>query len=672
MRNIGVFAIVVMTLLNSYLLILGNGHSPGSGNIATYSQEVEHSDICPEGGQEIFVGMDTNNNRVLDIEERQTATILCHGPQGQAGSQGLRGSAGLDAPSFLLDSFSVNVANQTCPHGGVGFNSGSDSNLNGVLDLDEIVDTALLCHGSLGVAGSDGQDGVDGSKGHSALVEQHIPPSWLCSDGISLAFGVDDGQDEGIADDGILQDHEIRAELKMCFDRAEPQRATDIAAGISDSFSANCEEVIAIEASEFIVFSATDSNTGCELYRYSLSTGISTLIFDLHSSGDSQPGRMTGFFQAHHDQQTWLYFDADTGTGASMWAMNTSEWIPAPLIDVVVRSPLMWNQEVLMWNESNQLVVIDGVQQVPMWQASSIDEESMLESTLRDNYTHLGEMYANSFDDLVIMSAMNSQGQSVILAVDDTLTEWIIPSPQPISITTSIRTTNGIVAVASVGDDHQLILLHEDGSFLWLTQLTYDGGDGLVRHLGHDLGLHLVDNNIVFDAITEGVDSTLWSVDLDTFEVSRLSDQLFAVGQETGGHLINEMLYFDCINATTGREVCQTDGTVDHTLVQDALRPGIQGSDPQAMVSFGHHLFILADGVEDGQLNPSTLWIFDGSTFEFGYDAYPGAMNDSQSGTYGQLIALNSHLMWIGHDGSFGHELLTWNMIQFDDTWVVV
>ena len=47
----------------------------------------------------------------------------------------------------------------------------------------------------------------------------------------------------------------------------------------------------------------------------------------------------------------------------------------------------------------------------------------------------------------------------------------------------------------------QVIHLHDNGSHTWLTSIAPTSGD---THLGEGMGLHLIGENLVFDAVTTG------------------------------------------------------------------------------------------------------------------------------------------------------------------------
>ena len=102
---------------------------------------------CDTGGTRIEVGIDTNNNNILDPDEIDDSLTryICNGEV---------------AIKTLINS-TAEEPGDNCTNGGVKIEVGEDANFNGVLDTDEIDDslTKYLCNGNDGVDGQDGEDG---------------------------------------------------------------------------------------------------------------------------------------------------------------------------------------------------------------------------------------------------------------------------------------------------------------------------------------------------------------------------------------------------------------------------------------------------------------------------------------------------------------------------------
>ena len=126
-----------------------------------------------------------------------------------------------------------------CLFGGLLIATGLDTNDNGVLDSAEVIDSEYVCNG---VIGANGINGINGNSGHSALVERVAPPAHLCGSGFIINFGIDNGADDAIADDGVMQESEIVESLKVCSEPLNYGLASDIFTGVSDGYSTNVFE----------------------------------------------------------------------------------------------------------------------------------------------------------------------------------------------------------------------------------------------------------------------------------------------------------------------------------------------------------------------------------------------------------------------------------------------
>lgn len=111
------------------------GPSGGDGHNALTSTAVEPPGAnCADGGIAIQVGIDTNDNGVLDASEVTSTSYVCDGT-GPSGHNSLVTTA--DEP-----------AGANCPFGGVRIETGLDVNDNGVLDPGEVdaAATSYVCN----------------------------------------------------------------------------------------------------------------------------------------------------------------------------------------------------------------------------------------------------------------------------------------------------------------------------------------------------------------------------------------------------------------------------------------------------------------------------------------------------------------------------------------------
>ena len=109
---------------------------------------------CPDGGTELAIGVDYNDNGVLDSSEVGTYEKVCNGvagSDGQNGVNGVNGADGTDGYDSLISS-SSEPAGSNCASGGHKMEIGSDLNRDGQMDANEVANTLYICDGNDGVA----------------------------------------------------------------------------------------------------------------------------------------------------------------------------------------------------------------------------------------------------------------------------------------------------------------------------------------------------------------------------------------------------------------------------------------------------------------------------------------------------------------------------------------
>jgi len=116
--------------------------------------------------------------------------VACEGPEGKIGPNGLKS---------LIKASNISSGSD-CPNGGVKIETGIDKNSNGVLDSDEIDNTAFVCNGQ------------NGSNGLTSLVKMALEPVGInCSNG---GYKIDSGVDSN--NNGILDSSEITSTSYVC------------------------------------------------------------------------------------------------------------------------------------------------------------------------------------------------------------------------------------------------------------------------------------------------------------------------------------------------------------------------------------------------------------------------------------------------------------------------
>lgn len=155
---------------------------------------------CATGGIQIEIGLDNNNNGVLDEgEEIGSPVYVCNG------SNGTNGSDGSDGKSVFV----VSENDRSCTNGGVKLTFGYDNNNDGdLVDAgDEILTSHTVCNGS------DGTDGADGSNGKNSIIRITAEdPGLNCTNGGTLVqVGIDDNGNNNLEDPA-----EIDASFYVC------------------------------------------------------------------------------------------------------------------------------------------------------------------------------------------------------------------------------------------------------------------------------------------------------------------------------------------------------------------------------------------------------------------------------------------------------------------------
>ncbi len=139
---------------------------------------------CAAGGTRVDSGLDQNGNDELDPGEIQRSDYVCHGDNGLAS----------------LVSSQSETAGVHCSSGGIRIDSGLDTDADNILDATEVLTTNYVCHGS------DGEDGLT-----SLSVTTVEAAGSNCDNG---GFRIDSGLDT--SRNGVLESGEVLATHYVC------------------------------------------------------------------------------------------------------------------------------------------------------------------------------------------------------------------------------------------------------------------------------------------------------------------------------------------------------------------------------------------------------------------------------------------------------------------------
>jgi ELWxxDGT repeat protein len=674
LQVLAIILAMTLALYNHALIGQLPNEQPTSATLLVESEPFAPIPPCNQGGVRLFAGLDLNANSVLDTEETHSTTVLCNGPQGLSGPQGQPGTNGADAYAQVIESVSIPLGNSTCPNGGTALSSGLDLNGDGLLDVSEVTTTSAVCNGTIGANGANGADGssgVDGNTGFSALVDKVPAPQYLCLDGFLVRFGVDNGNGEATANNGVLEEDEVEESLKFCFSPLRSERITDIFQNAGNSMTNGCEAAAWLELHEVLLFAANDGQNGCELHRVDGSSNTSSLVVDLHPNGDGLPGRDLGFIPLN--EQGLVLFDANDGVnGRRLWVSDGTETGTRMLGTVELQAPVAWNEGLVFTSPTGTWLWTNGTDlrdwhQHPAWNTS---QRSLAQAALA-SLSQPGATWMHGDEHALWFSAADENGdvEPYRLANDGSVGAWNINAIGSTQLGNAVSVGQDVVVVAQRGTAKQLLRLNTNGTFLWLTSIAPSSGD---TQLGEGMGLHRIGDNLVYDAVVSSNEARLWTTNLANGITLQLSPELLAPGAQVGVANTGERLLFDCITATKGTEVCITDATPQGSRVLHDLTPGIFSSDIRGLMAIEDDWVVVSDGTVDGATVGMSLWVVEGEAMRLVMNPWQGSSNSSQALTYGNLVLGTTQVYFIANDGTTGHEWHRWSHGVLSEDWIVI
>ena len=643
--------------------------------------------ICTEGGAEIYIGNDLNTNGYLDEEEVTSSTKVCHGKEGLSGPQGNPGHT-LQPDLSRIEIEELNIGNLTCPMGGILIHSGIDADGNGQLNQEEIASSEALCDGLVGSNGINGQTGMDGaqgepgSQGAPALVEHLQPSPAVCPSGLILRFGVDDGLGQGLAFDGQLHHDEVRSSIQICSTALLYGPISDFATGIADGTSPTCDAMAWMVEQQRLLTAGVNGNDGCELW---VSQGIESstqLLLDINPNGDALPGQFLGITSVQTTYGERVFFDADDGVhGRQLWMSDATNSGTKRVVNNGNSLSLTSSAHLVQWGQG---VVVNTANDTLMWTDGdklntvfshpdfSTAQQQNLDTLSFGMVSFATEMLHSNSTHLWFSAKAQNDFEPYLLTLDAEFQSWDLNPSGASQPNAPTIIEGGLVLVAEAQYGRQLVRLGDDGSQNWLTTLQHQGTGNPTTHVAEYLGIHPLGNLLVFDALTSGVDPQVWSHNLSSGNTQILSTLIVAPGDWAGGILHQQRVWFDCVAPSVAHEICSSDGTVNGTRVETDLRAGMASSNILGFASYGEHLFFLASGQRDGIESGSSLWhIQNDGLPSLAYDPWPGVNNNSASGTYGELMLTEHHLIFISHDGVRGHEIHAWSHGERTGDWLI-
>ena len=410
------------------------------------------------------------------------------------------------------------------------------------------------------------------------------------------------------------------------------------------------------------------------------------MLMDIHASGDSIPGRELGIHVVETDRGNRFFFDADDGVhGRELWVSDGTSIGTTMLGDMESGDAIDWNSEITTWmngvvfttngQQGNRMWWSNGSVTTSIWQApwfsASASSDLINQSAA---ITSIGQGLLHGDASGLWFAAKETQIGLEMMYLDNNGTLHLFDL-QPFgdsSPSRGVSVDGGYVVVASDGTGRQLAKLDHDGGYQWLTSMTKEGTTTPTSVVAPAFGIHKLGDTLVFDVVYRGADATLFAYSLTNGILQELSSNIVAPGHSVDVVSNGNTIWFDCVQANTGMEICQTDGTVMGTMLTVDLMPGVSASQPRSFAYVDSTLYVLAEGLDDSGTNSGhALWSIDGHAATLELDVWSGIGNDSNAGTYGSLVATSNHLLFVADDGQHGHELHQYLRSSIRDQWMV-
>jgi len=499
---------------------------------------------------------------------------------------------------------------------GTGDATGTDDNTDNNTGTDDNTDNNTETGNGTGSDdNTDNNTGTDNGTGNSSL---GTPLSMVvsggnedCNDGDArtLLEGRDNGQGDGTADDGVLNDGEVDKRTIVCT-RTLLQRHSDFYPESNTSNPGSILQAVIGDILFFDIGTATNHGTG-GLWAMNTTNGATWEIFEFVLTSSGGMARVIG-----ND----LFFAAWAGSGTELYVHNTTT--------------------------NTTQIVVDLVEFYSSYPGAFMHE--VVGTTL----------YFNA----------DSDGYGNELFAYDTVnrTSWLVAD-----INSNGDANPGQYLSAKVGNILLFSAETDDyGIELWAhntanhtTYLVSDIREGSDGSIPGDTMAHVMGDTLYFDASDGKIGAELWAYDTSSdtvWMVANIDDRDGTYGSDPGGsmvHSINGVLYFDAWDRTSHNGLwaySSLNGTVwELTVDIDLHYPG-------SMTSWvGGDLLYFTGSLSPGYgLDGGELWVLDTSDFSMRSltDINTERYTNSYVGNYG-MVQYGDLFVFSASDGITGSEL---------------
>jgi ELWxxDGT repeat protein len=533
-----------------------------------------------------------------------------------------------------------------------------------------------FANGELYFTANDGSHGQelwrsDGTPAGTALVKDiqtgslGSRPNYLINVNGKLFFGADDNSGRKLwRSDGTAAGTVLVKDVAPAFSRAIPD-STAYLGGINLGF---------VNLNGKLLFSASDSSHGFELWRSDGTSGGTALVKDIREgTASSRPLELTNvggtlFFEASDDKQTFgpsykLWRSDGTAAGTVLVADRPLQ--PAEDPD---GQPQYMEDLVFLANAGGRLFFDAPASgnNFGLWTSDGTAAGTLLLSDVVIAHAS----YASYDLGYLVQGRAAVDGKLFFTAREDSLDPgrhgfelWIsdgtvegttlvkdIWPGRYSAYPTNLTNTSGVVFFAADDGVH--------GDELWRSDGT-EAGTTLVKDIHPGAGGTIfssfvnINGILYFSADGVGKGKEVWRSDGTAEGTFRITDLNPSLADSSPGNLTNVggTLFFTATDGASGVELWRSDGTAAGTSRVKDIKPGSASSSPADLTNVNGWLYFTAtDGMHGRE-----LWRSDGTAAntELVKDLRPGAAD----GNLVSLTSFHGRLMFQGDDGVHGDKL---------------
>jgi len=581
------------------------------------------------------------------------------GSPGPYGENGSNGSSGLTT----LATTTLEPNGSYCQSGGVKISVGLDDNANGVLEEGERLETTYICNGV------NGMNGINGSSSSFTMLTAVSSPSHsmdCTAGGRVIKQGLDNGDNAGISQNGILESGEIDYRTTYCsfYDGIGAQIPykikTENGSNTTGIMNTNVEWQDLPSLDGMFFFIADDNVHGVELWAYSNVNNTSWMVNDLYqgSTGSSPSNPIivndTLLFSAQtvdagielwayslKNNTVWLVADINNGTNSSMpgdyMIVNVGEAIYFDANDGSSGSEL-W-----AFNLSNGTT----------WQVADINPGSQLSSP---------SLYGTAvvIDSTVMFTAWdgdpNTAGWTLWAHDDDSQMTWKVNGNLAVAeMLAVVDTTLYFSAYLTAGT--QLWAYDVSNNSVWFIEFFGHGSGG--NWLAQSMAI-LVDDTIYFDADDGTSGSELWAHNTSNGSTWLIHDINSGQNDSNPGgvvEILDKTIYFAAENGTTfNTRTIWAHNTENHSTWELSPRILLDWQGGGMIEVYGSTIYLQASSYSNG----SELWAYE-TLNHSGWQMFDLSNDNRNSWTGKYFSRLDGNMLYFsGYDGKTFAEMELW------------